>query len=91
MMGETGNCHFSECHTVEGWLELVDEQVAAANAQDARVESVTWAPILTLGDFDWGRPAPGAWVTWDPDDPARRRHVDGDVVRAVRRYTGRGT
>ena len=88
IMGETGNCHFSDCHTVAQWLELIDEQVETANASGARVEAVTWAPILTLGDFDWGRPAPGAFVTWDPDDPRRTRRWDKDVAAIVRRYTG---
>jgi hypothetical protein len=87
IMGETGNCHFSDCHTVAGWLDLIDEQVERANAQGAVVEAVTWAPVLTLGDFDWGRPAPGAWVTWEADDPRRRRHWDPEVARAVRPYT----
>jgi hypothetical protein len=85
-MGETGNCHFSECHTVAGWLELLNEQVELANAEGARVETVTWAPVLTLGDFDWGRPAPGAWVTWELEDPERRRHWDPDVARVIRSY-----
>lgn len=88
MMGETGNCHFSDCHTVVGWLELIDEQVEVANAERARVEAVTWAPILTLGDFDWGRPAPGALVTWETDDPKRKRHWDPQVARLVRDYAG---
>ena len=87
IMGETGNCHFSDCHTVAGWLELLDEQVEQANARGAGVQVVTWAPILTLGDFDWGHPAPGAWATWDPDDPRRRRHWDPEVARTVRAYT----
>lgn len=87
MMGETGNTHFSDRHTVAGWLELIDEQVELANAQGAGVEAVTWAPVLTLGDFDWGRPAPGAWVSWDLDDPRRKRHWDPAVARAVRAYT----
>ena len=87
-LGETGNCHFADRHSVEGWLTLVDEQVQLANAQGARVETVVWAPVLTLGDFDWGQPAPGAWVSWDPDDPARRRHWDPTVARAIRAYTG---
>lgn len=85
-MGETGNCHFSDCHTVAGWLALLDEQVEIANAEGAAIEMVTWAPILTLGDFDWGRPAPGAWVTWEMEDPKRRRHWDPEVVHAVRSY-----
>lgn len=85
-MGETGNCHFSDCHTVEGWLTLLDEQVETANGQGARIEVVTWAPILTLGDFDWGKPAPGAMVTWQADDPKRVRHWDHKVARAVRNY-----
>jgi hypothetical protein len=42
---------------------------------------------LMLGDFDWGHPAPGAWVTWDPDDPQRRRRWDADVARSVCAYT----
>lgn len=87
VMGETGNCHFSDCHTVAGWLELLDEQIEAANGQGAAVEAVTWAPVLTLGDFDWGNPAPGAWVTWDRDDPQRRRHWGKGVAAAVRRYS----
>jgi hypothetical protein len=87
IMGETGNCHFSDRYTVAGWLQLLDEQVELANAQGARVEAVTWAPILTLGDFDWGRPAPGAWVSWDPDDPQRQRQWDPGVARVVRAYT----
>jgi hypothetical protein len=90
IMGETGNCHFSDCHTVAGWLRrwlrLLDEQIEEANRQGADLTVVTWAPILTLGDFDWGKPAPGAWVTWDPDDPTRRRHWDPEVARAVRAY-----
>jgi hypothetical protein len=86
VLGETGNCHFSDCHTVAAWLELVDAQVRAANAEGARVEGVTWAPILTLGDFDWGEPAPGAWVTWDAHDPKRVRRWDPEVARAVRRF-----
>jgi hypothetical protein len=86
VMGETGNCHFSECHTVEGWLRLLDEQVEEANRQGAKIEAVTWAPILTLGDFDWGKPAPGAWVSWDPDDPARTRRWEPEVARVVREY-----
>jgi len=87
VMGETGNCHFSDCHTVAAWLDLIDLQVEEANRQGARIEAVTWAPILTLGDFDWGKPAPGAWVTWDPDDPKRKRHWTPETVQAVRRYT----
>jgi hypothetical protein len=87
VMGETGNCHFSDCHTVAGWLELIDEQVEEANRQGARIEAVTWAPVLTLGDFDWGKPAPGAWVTWDLDDPARKRHWNPATAREVRRFT----
>ena len=87
IMGETGNCHFSDCYTTPGWLELIDEQVEAANAQGAGVEAVTWAPILTLGDFDWGQPAPGAWVTWELDDPKRKRQWDPQVARVVRAYT----
>ncbi|HEU4754738.1 MAG TPA: hypothetical protein VFU47_16640 [Armatimonadota bacterium] len=88
IMGETGNCHFSECFTPAAWLELLDEQVREANRQGAACTTVTWAPVLTLGDFDWGRPAPGAWVTWDPKDPQRRRHWDPELPRIVRRYTG---
>ena len=38
--------------------------------------------------FDWGRPAPGAWVVWDADDPARARRWDPDVARAVREFVG---
>jgi hypothetical protein len=86
VIGETGNCHFSDCHTVTGWLSLLDEQVELANSQGAAVEAATWAPILTLGDFDWGRPAPGAMVTWQLDDPKRRRHWDPDLARAIRSY-----
>jgi hypothetical protein len=86
-MGETGNCHFSECHTVEGRLRLTAEQVEEANQQGAELTTVTWAPILTLGDFDWGQPAPGAWVTWELEDPSRRRHWDAAVARVVCRYT----
>jgi len=89
-IGETGNCHFSDCHTVAGWLELLDAEVTAANSAGARVETVTWAPVLTLGDFDWGRPAPGAWVTWDADDPTRRRRWDPGVARTVRAFTTEG-
>jgi hypothetical protein len=87
IMGETGNCHFADRHTVAGWLRLIDEQVRLANDQGAGVEAVTWAPVLTLGDFDWGRPAPGAWVTWDAADPRRQRHWEPEVARAVRAYT----
>jgi hypothetical protein len=86
VLGETGNCHFSDRHTALDWLHLIAAQVAAANARGAAVEGVTWAPVLTLGDFDWGRPAPGAWVTWEADDPRRRRHWDPDLARAIRAY-----
>lgn len=86
VMGETGNCHFSDRHSVAAWLALIDEQVETANAQGAAVEAVTWAPILTLGDFDWGQPAPGPWVTWDAGDPRRRRHWDKEVAAVVGRY-----
>jgi hypothetical protein len=91
MIGETGNCHFPDRYSVAGWLQLVDEQVALANAQGAGVEAVTWAPVLTLADFDWGRPAPGAWVSWDPDDPQRKRFWDPEVARTVREYTVGGS
>ncbi len=84
-MGETSNAHFADRHTVAAWLELIDAQVELANAQGAGVQAVTWAPILTLGDFDWGHPAPRAWVRWDPDDP--RRQWDADLARLVRTYT----
>lgn len=87
IMGETGNCHFSDRHSVTAWLEQIDEQVEAANKEGAAIEAVTWAPILTLGDFDWGRPAPGAWVSWAMDDPKRRRTWDKHMAVAVRRYT----
>jgi hypothetical protein len=87
-IGETGNCHFSDCHTVGGWLQLLDEQVESANRQGAAVEVVTWAPVLTLGDFDWGHPAPGSMVTWERDDPKRQRHWDRAVARVVRDYAG---
>lgn len=86
-IGETGNCHFSDCHTVSNWLELLDEQVNSANRDGAAVEVITWAPILTLGDFDWGHPAPGAIVTWEAHDPKRRRHWSREVARQVRGYT----
>jgi hypothetical protein len=86
-MGETGNCHFSDCHRVADWLRLIDEQVETANREGARIDFVTWAPILTLADFDWGRPAPGAWVTWNEDDPKRTRHWDPDVAAFIREYT----
>jgi hypothetical protein len=86
-MGETGNCHFSDCHTVNGWLDLLDEQIEEANRQGAGVEVVTWAPILTLGDFDWGHPAPGAMVTWEAHDPKRQRHWKPELAEAVRRYS----
>ena len=89
-MGETGNCHFPHRFSVADWLRLLDEQVGVANEQGARISTVTWAPILTLGDFDWGMPAPGAWVTWDPADPSRRRTWDPTVARTVREYTGSG-
>jgi hypothetical protein len=89
IIGETGNCHFSYCNTVADWLRLIDEQVGLANAEGAAVSAVTWAPILTLGDFDWGKPAPGAWVTWDPVDPDRTRHWDPATAAAVREYAGR--
>lgn len=87
LLGETGNCHFSDCYTVAGWLELIDEQIGIANELGANVESVVWAPVLTLGDFDWGKPAPGAWVTWDANDPKRQRRWNPEVARAVREYT----
>jgi hypothetical protein len=87
IVGETGNCHFPDQYTVLAWLQLVDEQIEMANARGGRIEAATWAPILTLGDFDWGRPAPGALVTWDPEDPLRRRHWDPAVARIVRSYT----
>jgi hypothetical protein len=90
-IGETGNCHFSDCHTVAAWLELIDEQVSEANRQGAEVELVTWAPILTLGDFDWGTPAPGALVVWDEDDPRRTRRWDPAVAHTVREYALRGS
>lgn len=86
-IGETGNCHFSDCHTVRDWLELLDEQVNSANREGASVEVVTWAPILTLGDFDWGHPAPGAMVTWEAHDAKRRRHWSPQVAKQVRNYT----
>jgi hypothetical protein len=88
MLGETGNCHFPDRFSVADWLRLMDEEVERANAEGARVEVVTWAPVLTLGDFDWGRPAPGAWVSWDVDDPKRHRFWDPDVAKVVREYTG---
>jgi hypothetical protein len=88
VMGETGNCHFSDCHTVAAWLELIDRNVEEANRKGANIESVVWAPILTLGDFDWGKPAPGAWVTWNLDDSKRTRHWSRQTVEAVRRFTG---
>jgi hypothetical protein len=88
IMGETGNCHFAHCNTVADWLRLIDEQVGAANEQGARLETVTWAPILTLADFDWGEPAPGAWVTWEMSDPKRRRRWDPAVAKVVREYAG---
>jgi hypothetical protein len=87
VISETGNCHFSDCYPAAAWLQLLGEQVEQANAQGAEIGVVTWAPILTLGDFDWGHPAPGAWATWDPDDPQRRRRWDPKLARAVRAYT----
>lgn len=91
VMGETGNCHFSQRYSVGQWLELISSQVQEANRQGANVEAVTWAPILTLGDFDWGLPAPGAWVTWEPDDPTRKRHWIPDVANIVRQYAEAGS
>jgi hypothetical protein len=90
IMGETGNCHFSDCHTVRDWLALLDAEIERANAERAELTTVTWAPILTLGDFDWGRPAPGAWVTWSPEDPGRRRRWDPAVARVVASYAASG-
>jgi hypothetical protein len=69
-------------------LRHIDEQVESANASGARIDMVTWAPVITVGDFDWGYPAPGAWVTWDPRDPRRRRSWDPRVAAAIRSYTG---
>jgi hypothetical protein len=87
VVGETGNCHFSDCHTIEDWLEWVDFHVSLANEQGADVRTVTWAPVLALGDFDWGHPAPGAFITWDPMDPNRRRRWDPRIARFVSEYT----
>jgi hypothetical protein len=87
LMGETGNCHFSHCNTVVDWLRLIDEQVEEANRQGARIEAVTWAPVLTLADFDWGKPAPGAWVTWEMEDASRKRTWNPKIAAAVREYT----
>lgn len=87
VIGETGNCHFADCQSVLDWLRLLDEQVNAANARGADVEAVTWAPVLTLCDFDWGCPAPGAWVTWQADDPQRRRHWDPELAKAIQLYS----
>jgi hypothetical protein len=89
-LGETGNCHFADRHTVPDWLRLIADQVDAANAQGAAVEGVTWAPVLTLGDFDWGQPAPGAWVTWEVDDPRRRRRWNAALARTIRAFVGQG-
>jgi hypothetical protein len=90
-MGETGNCHFAHCHRIDGWLQLIDQQVEAANREGAELTTVTWAPILTLRAFDWGQPAPGAWVTWDLEDARRTRHWDRATAKTVRRYTGAAT
>jgi hypothetical protein len=89
VVGETSNCRCSKLHSVASWLRYVDEQVERANAAGARIEIVTWAPVIALGDFDWGEPAPGAWVTWDPNDPGRRRSWDPQVAAVIRGYTSR--
>ena len=88
IMGETGNCHFPDRYSVLDWLRLMDEQIGAANAEGAGIEAVTWAPVLTLADFDTGDPAPGSWVTWDPADPHLRRHWDASIARSVREFAG---
>lgn len=89
MLGETGNCQFPDCHPLDDWLALVEREVAAANAGGARLTTVTWAPVLTIADFEWGHPAPGAWITWDPGDPTRRRRWDPAVARTIRELTCR--
>ena len=53
----------------------------------ASYEDWNFDTTFTLGDFDWGRPAPGAWVTWEADDPKRQRRWDPAVARVVRDYT----
>jgi len=88
-LGETGNCHSTHHYSLAGWLEMVDDQIAVANAQGAAIEAVTWSPIVTLGDFDSGLPAPGAWVTWDPADPTRRRRWDPELARLIGSYAQR--
>ena len=56
LMGETGNCHFSECYSVAQWLELLDEQLGEANRQGADLRVVTEGATLQ------GLPgAPGGW------------------------------
>jgi hypothetical protein len=88
LVGETSNCRCDERHSVASWLRHIDEQVECANAGGARIDMVTWAPVITVGDFDWGHPAPGAWVTWDPHDLRRRRSWDPEVAAVIRSYTG---
>src|SRR5438132_3489362 len=30
VIGETGNCHFSECYSIQSWLELLDREINLA-------------------------------------------------------------
>lgn len=82
-ISETGNCQFANCRSIDEWLELITTQVDIANDQGAAIESVTWAPILAIGAFEDGLPAPGAWVTWDINDPARKRKWNPEVTQLI--------
>jgi hypothetical protein len=88
VVGETSNCRCAARHSVASWLSHIDEQVECANAAGARIDIVTWAPVITLGDFESGHPAPGAWVTWDRDDLCRRRSWDPELAAVIRGYSG---
>ena len=59
IMGETGNCHFSDCHTVAGWLDLIDQEVQRANAGGARRGGRHLGPCAHPGRLRLGPAGPG--------------------------------
>ncbi len=89
---ETGNCQMDKLKiSCIDWLEMIDREINKANAQDAGVSLVTWAPFLSIEDFESPNlRAPGSLLAIDHTKVDKPIIWDEDTKRlakVIREYT----
>lgn len=105
IVGETSNCKLTECNcktdrhfcapTQQEWFRVLAREISLANTLargeglKAPVEALCWAPLVTMINWDNGEADPGALMIWNPNDPAKKRHIDPMLAVYVSEFAER--